>query len=213
MTDIADIGAGIGERLGGWPRGVEAVTAGMLDEGARRYLARLDEADGRAARVTDTMPFNFLHLGLIELMFPRARVVHCVRHPLDLALQCFFKNFAGRSLSFAFDLGDIKRYLCCYRSLMTHWHEVCTLSIHVLRYESLVTDMEAEARKLVAFAGLRWSDLCTRFYQEGVATSEADTPIREPLDDREVGGWMHYREHLAPLRDALGVTEYEHGEF
>lgn len=203
LTEIGAISQRLGESAGGWPEGVAAVTERMLAAEAHRYLAALDDADREAARVTDTMPFNFLHLGLIELLFPRARVVHCVRDPRDLALRCYFKNFAGRTLAFSFSTGAIGRWLAAYREAMAHWRRVSGLAIHELRYEALVADPEREIRALVDFAGLDWDPACLAFHRPGVATSAAPLTVHTPIHSREVGGWRAYRDVAGPWLDAL----------
>jgi tetratricopeptide (TPR) repeat protein len=211
LTDIGDISAELEAALGPWPGAVVKVSADQLDAAAGRYLRRLTERAGDAARVTDTMPFNFVHLGLIELLFPGARVVHCVRHPLDLMLRCYFKNFAGRTLAFAFDLEAIARYLESYQRLMAHWREVSSLVITEVAYEALTGDPEREIRRLVEALGLDWDPRCLRFFEPGVAGSAAATPLRRPLHRREVGGWAHYASHLRPYAGRLGAADYPHG--
>lgn len=212
LTVLGDVSGEISARVGAWPGSAPRVSALLLQEQARRYLDELDRIAGPGAeRVTDTMPFNFVHLGMIQMLFPRARVIHCVRHPMDLVLRCYFKNFAGRSLSFAFALEDIARYYLLYSELMAHWTQVLSLKVHVLRYESLVTDPATETARLLDFLGLPWDPMCLRFHEPAVATSAADTPVRRPLDDREVGAWKNYRDHLEGIARQLPVEEYEHG--
>ncbi len=214
LTALGGVSTDLARRLGGWPENVARATSSMLDEQAQRYLDILDNTVGTdAVRVTDTMPFNFVHLGLIEILFPAARVIHCVRHPLDLLLRCYFKNFAGRSLSFAFSPEDIARYLLSYRELMRHWQKVSGLPIYLLRYETLVTDPEAEVRRLLRFLGLPWDPACLRFYEPGVARSAGPTPVRRPLDPGEIGAWKHYEGPLSAVSACLPVAEYEHGGF
>lgn len=208
LTEIGDISVDLGRETGGWPAGARRLDASSLDRQAQRYLAHLDARAGAADRVTDTMPFNFVHLGLIELLFPAARVIHCVRHPLDLALRCWLKNFAGRSLAFTFDLAAMSEYFRHYQSLMAHWRRICRLPILELPYEGVVTETEAWSRRLVAFIGLEWDPRCLRFHEAGVATSAGDTPLREPLSDREVGGWRHYERWLKPYGLALDADGY-----
>ena len=147
------------------------------------------------------------------MLFPRARVIHCIRHPLDLVLRCYFKNFAGRSLNFAFSVQDLVRYYGQYRQLMRHWSSVSGLSTHVLRYESLIADAPGEIRRLIDFLGLKWDPCCLDFYTPGVATSAAQTPGRRPLNDREVGGWKHYSAELRAAAGSLPVVEYESGGY
>ncbi len=211
LTMIGDISMALGRESGGWPDGVARLDRRQLERHASRYLAGLDARAGDVARVTDTMPFNFVHLGLIEMLFPDAHVIHCLRHPLDLVLRCWLKNFAGRSLAFTFELESMVRYFQLYRRLMRHWRDVSGLAMFELRYEELVTSPESYSRQLVEFLSLEWDPACLRFYQPGVATSAADTPVRQPLNSREVGAWRHYREHLEPFAEALDAAGYEHG--
>jgi len=214
LTTLGELSADLSERLGGWPENAGRATAPMLGSLACRYLDVLDRTAGKEAiRVTDTMPFNFVHLGLIEMLFPSARVVHCVRHPLDLLLRCYLKNFAGRSLSFAFSREHIARYFLCYRDLMNHWREVSGLSIYMLRYESLVSDPETQIRGLLHFLDLPWDANCLRFHEPGVARSAGPTPVRRPLDSGEVGAWRHYVAALSAVSGCLPVAEYERGGF
>jgi hypothetical protein len=147
------------------------------------------------------------------MLFPGARIIHCVRNPLDLILRCYFKNFAGRTLSFAFSLDDLVRYFGLYRALMQHWADASGLRTHLLRYEDLVEDTEGEARRLVAFLGLDWDPACLRYYEPGVARSAAPTPVRRPLDDREIGAWKHYEGGLSPIAGRLPLEQYDDSGF
>ena len=209
LTDIPDLSSEFGKQLGGWPAGVSRLTAEILQEGSRGHLAKLDQIGDGALRVTDTMPFNYLHLGLIELLFPNARVIHCIRHPLDLALRCYLKNFAGRSLAFTFNLDTIVRYIQQYQRMMSYWRSVSSLAIYESRYERLVCDPATETRRLVDFLALPWDDSCLQFYEAGVATSASDTPVRRPLNQDEVGGWRHYEDRLGLYAGSLSVAAYE----
>ena len=214
LTMLGDISSEISARAGRWPGSAPRLSGQLLQAQARRYLQALEDLAGpEILRVTDTMPFNFVHMGLIQMLFPRARIVHCVRHPMDLVLRCYFKNFAGRSLSFAFSVEDIVHYFRLYRDLMRHWASVLPSQVYTLRYESLVADPAAETAQVLEFLGLPWDPRCLRFHEPGVATSAADTPLRRPVDDREVGCWEHYREPLARFAGQLPLEEYEHGGF
>lgn len=214
LTALGEASADLARQLGGWPARAGQATKAMLEPLAKRYLDVLQRtAGGEAVRVTDTMPFNFVHLGLIEMLFPSARVIHCVRHPLDLLVRCYFKNFAGRSLSFAFSTGHIARYFMSYRDLMSHWQDVSGLGLHELRYESLVAEPEREIRRLLRFLDLPWDDACLRFHEPGVARSAGPTPVRRPLGAGEIGAWKHYAAYLQDMISLLPVAEYENGGF
>ncbi|MGB5211490.1 MAG: sulfotransferase [Gammaproteobacteria bacterium] len=215
LTMIGDISVALGGETNNWPDNVTQLDQAQLERQAERYLAHLDSRialrDAVADRVTDTMPFNFVHLGLIELLFPDAHVIHCHRHPLDLILRCWLKNFAGRSLAFTFALESMAAYFLHYQRLMQHWRKVSKLALFEIRYEALVDRPEQHSRQLVEFLGLEWDPRCLRFFEQGIATSAAETPIRQPLFSREVGGWRHYQQWLQPFAEALDAAGYEHG--
>jgi len=171
---------------------------------AREYLAALDRLDASAARVTDKMPGNFFHLGVIALLFPRARVIHCMRDPLDNGLSVFFQSF-NLSHTYATDLGAIGIYYLEYRRLMAHWKEVLELPILDVQYEVLVAEPERVSREMVDFAGLDWDERCLRFHETGraVATASFDQ-VRKPIYRGSVERWRRYESHLGPLLEALG---------
>lgn len=197
LTVLGTLVSGIGAKLGGhWPDCVPDLSAAMMAHAAQSYLDVSEAAGAGVARILDTLPGNFVHLGLIELLFPHARVVHVTREPADLALACWFKNFAGASLAFSFDLHDIAAYYADYRRLMAHWRAVSKLKIVDVSYEGLVQDTERVSRQLVGFLGLPWHEDCLRYFEPGVAKLAGAMPVREPLDTREVGRHAHYREFV-----------------
>lgn len=195
-------GAGGGGRP--YPDCMEAVPPAVLDDLAGRYLEVLEGIGPGALRVTDKMPQNFLHLGLIARLFPAARVVHVARDPKDCCLSCFFQPFVG-SHAYARDLSDLGFYYREYQRLIAHWKAVLDLPWLDLSYEALVADQEGESRRLIAFLGLEWDDACLRFQEldRTVATSSYDQ-VRRPMYTGSVGRWRHYAAHLGPLLEALG---------
>lgn len=185
------------------PQRVKALTAGELDTLARSYLDGLEAIAGQAPRVTDKMPYNFLHLGLLSLLFPGARVIHCMRDPLDTCLSCYFQNFIYGN-SHTFDLGHLGLYYRQYERLMAHWKQVVDLPLLEVRYEDLVADPEAVSRTLVAFCGLPWDPACLRFHENPrlVNTASYDQ-VRRPVYTGSVGRWRRYEALIGPLREAL----------
>lgn len=180
------------------------LTEGALTRAGRAYLRRLQKLGSGALRVTDKMPYNFQFLGLIALMFPRARVIHCLRDPLDTCLSCYFHDFTG-SHDYSCDLERLGRYARQYRRLMEHWERVLELEIFTLRYEGLVADQERVSRELIEFLGLGWDDACLRFHESGrAAVTWSSEQVREPIFTRSAGRHANYERHIGPLREALG---------
>ena len=189
-----------------YPACLDTLTQDQCDTLARRYLDHICElAPADAVRVTDKMPSNFLHLGLIALLLPGARIIHCTRDPLDTCLSCYFQRFAAAAVPYAFDLAHTGAFYNQYLRLMAHWRKVLDVNIMEVAYEDLVADQETVSRAMVEFCGLEWDERCLRYHetQRVVATSSYDQ-VRQPLYDRSVGRWRHYAPYLDDLRNALG---------
>ncbi len=186
-----------------YPQNLEDTDVETLSGLADAYLETAGLIDTKAKRIVDTMPGNFRHLGLIEILFPRARVVHCVREPRDLVVSCFSKFFAGRSMGFSFDLANTATFIKEYHELIAHWREVSSLPIVEVAYEELVQNTEDVARRLVDFLGLEWQQQCMDYYRDDIASLACDERVHVPLDDREVERWKNYRKHLRVVEKIL----------
>ena len=187
-----------------YPRCVPHLEAEEVAALARRYLAVLEPlVPSGTVRVTDKLPVNFTHLGVIATLFPRARVIHCRRDPLDTGLSCFIELFR-LSRDFTTDVESIGRYYLQYERLMAHWRKVLPLPLYEQRYEALIADQEAGSRALLEHCGLPWDDACLRFQdaQRTVATPSR-WQVRQPVYTSSVGRWRNYERHLAPLRELL----------
>lgn len=148
-----------------YPAYVPAIDASGLTEIAYRYLNRLPPGARDHARVTDKMPYNFLHLGMIALLFPGARIVHCNRNPVDTTFSCYLQDFLEGN-AFSNSLEDCGWFYNQYRSLMVHWRRVLpSYPIMELQYEELVADSESTVRRLLEFCGLDWDPACLSFHK------------------------------------------------
>ena len=175
----------------------------QCDSLAQRYLGVLAGRYPSAQRVTDKMPQNFLCLGLIALLFPKARVIHCLRDPLDTCLSCYFQMFPS-SHAYANDLANLGAYYRQYQRLMDHWRAVLDIPIFEASYEGLVREPEKLGRAMVEFCGLEWDPHCLEFYksERSVATASAQQ-VRQPIYSSSLGRWQHYADYLEPLKKAL----------
>lgn len=188
----------------------------------RRSSNTLNEADCRAiaetyldglpppaasgqGRITDKAPSNFEYLGLIHLCLPNARIIHCQRDPRDVCLSCFGSLFRDGN-RYAFDLVELGRYWRAYDRLMAHWRAVLPAGrIFQAPYEAVVEDVEAWARRLIAYCGLEWDDACLRFHESKREVHTASlAQVRQPIYASSVGRWRRFATHLRPLLDALG---------
>lgn len=202
LQEIRRIWLDLVKRRGG-VLGMSKLTQIDVNGAADRYMKFLESIDPRAPRVTDKMPHNFEQLGLINLCFPKACVIHCMRNPLDTCVSCYTTQF-GLAHSYSTDLEELGRAYGRYHRLMDHWRSVLDIPVLEVVYEDLVADLDTHARRIVEHAGLAWDDACLRYYEaERLVTTASVDQVRKPIYTSSVGRWRAYADHLHPLREAL----------
>ena len=191
------------------PETIAAVSHETLRQLGERYLCALTRTATASPpeRIVDKLPTNFLSLGLIHLALPNARIIHVCRDPIDTCLSCFSILFAG-PVPYSYELGEIGGYYRAYEDLMAHWRSVLPPGVMIdVRYEDVVSDLEAQTRRMLAHCGLAWEDACLAFHQTRrlVRTASA-TQVRQPLYRSAIGRWRPYRHLLGPLWQTLGCA-------
>jgi tetratricopeptide (TPR) repeat protein len=171
----------------------------------RRYLDRTRiHRHTDAPLFIDKMPNNFMHVGLIHLMLPNARIIDARRHPLACCFSNFKQHFA-RGQGFSYSLDDIGRFYRDYVSLMSHFDAALPGRVHRVIYERMVDDTEAEVRRLLDACGLPFEEQCLRFFENDrpVRTASSEQ-VRKPIFREGLDQWRHYEPWLEPLKAALG---------
>ena len=178
-------------------------TCEMIYEGYIEHVtALLDSLDG-IERFTDKMPHNFLNLGLLAILLPKAHFIHCRRDPMDTCLSIFTKRFSGKH-GYSTDLTELGKYYKQYERLMTHWHDVLPISIFDIQYEELLSDQERISRELIAHVGLEWDDRCLAFHETRRSVKTASLwQVRQPIYTSSRQRWKAYEPHLKSLIEAL----------
>lgn len=192
-----------------WPDSIDELPDSALEAAAQRYLrAASRDAPSTALRLVDKAPLNFFHLGLVALLFPRARIVWCRRDPRDIAVSVYGENFALDE-RLATDLADIGRYINTQVRLMRYWQASLPLPILELPYEQLATQPQAQAQRLIAFAGLPWDPACLEFHRSdrGVQTPSR-WQVKQPVYTRSIGRWRNYEQALGALLSVLDADAY-----
>ena len=198
----------VGELGGPYPDVVAGLTRDRLGALGWRYLALATAAaPAGVRRIIDKMPNNFRYAGFIHLMLPEARIIHCRRNPVDTCLSCYSKLFTTGQ-EFTYDLRELGRYYQSYAKLMAHWRAVLPSERFIeIDYESVVGNLETEARRLAAFCGLPWDDACLNFHHGvQVVRTASMNQVRRPLYASSVARWEAFRGELAPLLEALGMA-------
>ena len=165
-------------------------------------LARLHRAEGKP-RFIDKMPNNFPAVGFLHLVLPNATIIDARRHPLDSCLSCYRQLFA-KGQTFTYDLMDIGEYFLEYERMMDHWHAVLPGKVLTVQYEELVRDFEPQVRRLLEHCRLPFEDACLRFHEtERAVRTASSEQVRQPIHNRSIGFWRHYKERLAQLEEVL----------
>jgi len=172
----------------------------------REYASLLRQHSETARHITDKMPQNFLSIGIIKLILPEAKIIHCRRNPMD---TCFsiYKNYFTEEHNYAYDLVELGEYYKLYSGLMEHWHRVLPGFIYDILYEELIADQETQTRRLLAYCDLEWDDACMSFHKaKRQVKTASNAQVREPIYSSSVQRWECYKKDLQPLVEVLDRT-------
>ena len=203
IYDLTEEIAGMAGENMRFPTGVDQLTRADLQRLSGEYLDVITRIGEGALRVTDKLPHNFQHIGLIRMLFPNARIIHCIRDARDTCLSCYFQNFFGYH-PYTENLEHLGRHYRDYRRLMDHW-KTAGIPMLELPYEQMVDDPETWTHKLIEYCGLDWEDQCLRFHESDQHTRTASyDQVRQPIYKGSVGRWKNYETQLSPLLRELG---------
>ena len=197
-------------RLGGGesPESIARIAAldqATLGAEADAYLKELHALAPDKARIIDKMPGNYLYVWLIALLFPKAKIIHCLRDPRDIGFSIFTFRFHGEH-GYAHDLADLGWMIGEQIRLMNHWRAALPLPILHLRLDDWVHDFDATLARVLAFVDLPPDPACARFYEsDSEVRTVSRTQVKQPVNARGLGRWRPYAEELAPL-----IEELEH---
>ncbi len=205
LKDLSSIANNICSMMNGskFPGSVSDLSEEALYALGSNYIENVKKHSDVERFITDKMPYNFQLIGLIKVILPKSKIIHCVRDPMDNCYSIFKTDFAGKH-KYAYDLNELGQYYNLYLDLMDYWRNIIPEFIYDIRYEELVSDQEVQTRKLLNFCNLPWEKSCLSFYktQRKVATASA-TQVRRPMYSDSVQLWKKYEKQLEPLRKAL----------
>jgi len=184
--------------------------ANLIPSMARDYLARLTPMCGAAVRVVDKMPANFFYAGLIHAAFPRARIIHMQRHPLDVCLSIYFQNFFNMG-PYANDFDNLAHYYGEYLRITDHWRAVLpATTLLEVPYEALIEDQEGWTRRMLDFIGLPWDPKCLDFHQtDRVVITASRWQVRQRINATSAGRWRNYEKFVGPLQRLMNLPTSE----
>ncbi len=210
LPDLIAIAAQLaGRRIDGEPVRYPEMLADLSPEQrttlGEHYLARTRarRREGKPYFI-DKMPNNWMHIGLIRLILPHAKIVDARRHPLGCGWSAYKQHFA-QGQAFSYDLGDLGRYYRDYVTAMAHIDRVMPGRVHRVIYEAMVADTQAQVEALLDYVGVPFETGCLAFHRNdrAVRTPSAEQ-VRRPIFADSVDHWRRFDRWLGPLREALG---------
>lgn len=189
---------------------VNQIKRPTLDRYARKILKGMEKNAGKdALRITDKLPNNYEHVGMIGLLFPGAKIIHCKRGALDTCISCYLLDFVGdRNHGYSYDLAHMARQYLIYERYMAHWREVSPIEMLEVEYEDLVASPVEGAKQIIEYVGLAWDDRCASSHKtkRAVSTLSSDQ-VRKPVYTSSIGRWKNYESHIGALIDGLGKRD------
>lgn len=190
----------------GYPMCITMLKGSHARDYSAAYLEKLRDYAKQAIRITDKVPDNFLRIGLIKILFPNARIIHCQRNALDTCTSIYLNYFASfQNHQYSFDLAETGQYYLDYERLMAHWYALFPSEIFDIQYENLVMEQETASRKLIEYLGLNWDEECLNFHlNKRTVKTTSNLQVRRSVYKGSIHRWRNYEQHLNPLTATLG---------
>jgi len=149
--------------------------------------------------ITDKAPLNFRWIGLIKILFPDSKIIHCSRNPKDNFLS-LYKNLFEGGLNFSYNQKDLATYYSLYSDLMNFWETLFPGSIYEAKYEKIIENSEDEIKKIINFCGLPWEESCLQFHKNKTPIKTMSTAqARQPIYKSSVNSFEKFSPFLSEL--------------
>lgn len=186
-----------------YPKGLGDLDSAVFETLGRSYLDNTRHLRSGNPHFVDKMPGNFLHIGLIKLMLPNARIINVQRDPMANCFSIWKQNFANAA-GFSYGFEELGEHYRDYIQLMDYWNSLFPGEIYTVVYEDLVADREGQTRGLLEACNLPFEEACLEPHKTArVIRSFSSEQVRQPIYDSALNHWRHYEQHLGPLKEAL----------
>jgi len=188
-----------------YPKNLSEINPDYYKRFGQQFIDETRDYREQAPLFIDKMPNNFLHIGLIRLILPNAKIIDARRAPMAC---CFsgFKQLFAEGQDFSYNLEDIGRYYQAYLKLMAHWDEVLPGFVLTVNHEDVVDDLEKQVRRMLDFCGLEFEPACLDFHktQRNIKTPSSEQ-VRQPIYKSATEQWRYFEQYLAPLKKVLNI--------
>lgn len=186
-----------------FPAGLLEMSDQEITALGQSYLDRTARHRRGAPFFTDKMPNNFAHIGLLQAILPKAKIIDARRHPLASCVGCFKQHFAAGQ-TFTYDMFELGEFYLEYDGLMKHWNRVLPNKVLTVQYEDVVSDLETQVRRILDYCELPFEDNCIRFHEtkRSVRTASSEQ-VRQPIYQTSIDTWRRFDAHIGPLKEIL----------
>ncbi|MBA6222578.1 sulfotransferase, partial [Colwellia sp. MB02u-18] len=188
-----------------YPKNLNEINPEYFKRFGQQFIDETQVYREKAPLFIDKMPNNFLHIGLIRLILPNAKIIDARRSPMAC---CFsgFKQLFAEGQDFSYKLEDMGRYYQAYLKLMAHWDGVLPGYVLKVNHEDVVDDLETQVRRILDFCGLEFEQSCVDFHKtkRNIKTPSSEQ-VRQPIYKSATEQWRHFEQHLAPLKKVLNL--------
>ena len=175
-----------------------------LKKMGEEYTIKMKKIANELPRTTDKLPINFQSIGLIKLILPNSKIIHCYRDSKDNIFSIFKNHFPGGKVNFGYDLNEVVKYYNIYEDLMKYWNDLLPNFILNIKYENVITNTKEEIKKLLNFCNLEWESSCLEYYnnQRPIKTA-SDIQVRKKIYKTSINSWKNYENHLSEFYKKL----------
>ena len=168
-----------------------------------QYYKNIERFETSKKYITDKDPLNFRWLGLIKLLFPDSKIIHCSREKRDVAFS-LWKNYFGEDINFTYNFKHISNYYNLYKDMMLYWESKIPNFIYNLKYENLIKDKEKEIKKILKYIDLEWDNNCLN-YQKNLRpiTTQSIVQARKPIYNTSLSSWKNYSKKIVQLLNLM----------
>lgn len=168
-----------------------------INKYAKNYLKVLEAHRFNNEKfIIDKTPSNYLNLGLIELLFPNAIILHSIRHPIDTCLSCYFQNFSSLQ-PHTYTLDNLASTYRNYQRVMQHWKQHSKLRIYDIHYDDVISNTEETISQIINNIGLKWEPQCLNFYKKKKLVKTASyKQANQKIYNTSVHRWKNYEEFI-----------------
>ena len=180
----------------GYPNNLMDIDTSSFNDFGQKYIDETRWARSSKPFFIDKMPNNFVHIGLIKLILPDAKIIDARRNPMDACFSCF-KQYFAKGQHFTYDLDDIARYYKDYLRLMDFWNELFPGEIFTINYEDIINNPNKKIRELLNFCNVEFENSCLDFHKSKRPVKTASSEqVRQPMYKTGLDYWKNYRNNL-----------------